>query len=385
MSDRRPPRRPSRGRFPPSSGPHLAAGGTLAVRGPRAPIPTPEGPLAPVRVDAGNAATSLAALGPARTPAEGLFVRSHFPTPAEPATPWRLEVGGAVAHPRRWSLEELEELPQARVAATLECAGNSRTRFARAADGELRWDDRAVGAALWEGVRLSTLLDHAAPRGPAREVVFSGADRGEVGGRRRAFARSLSVPEAARGTAVVALRMNGEPLRPEHGGPVRLVVPGWYGMAWVKWLTQIAVRRSPFRGYYQRSRYVYRRLQDGRAVSRPVTRLRVKSIIVTPTPGERIARAPRQVVHGRAWSGGSPVTRVDVDVGEGWRAAELVPGEGPYDWSDWSYSWSPARPGPTVVRARAADAQGEVQPESADDNDFQYGNNAIQSVPVVVE
>ena len=342
-------------------------------------------PFGRISLDELNAETSATGLATPRTSNREFFVRSHFPTPEIRASSWRLSVGGEVKKPRRWSLSELKKLPRAQVVATLECAGNSRRRLSSVAEGELRWGDRAVGSAVWQGPSLSTLLANAEPHPNAREVVFSGADKGGHTAPTRRFSRSLRVALADRGAEVlVATEMNGSPLPPEHGGPARLVVPGWYGMAWVKWLTRIDLRRTPFRGYYQTSRYVYRSSRKGRTVLRPVTRLRVKSLVVAPMDGERLARGRATLIRGRAWSGSGPVAQVEVDVGSGWELARVTLGDGPYDWANWTYRWTPSRVGPATVRVRATDTRGVTQPAQPLENDFQYGTNSIHRVGVVV-
>ncbi len=355
-----------------------------ATSGGRPRRPATTGPSTAIPVDALNAETSPEALGAVVTPVRGFFVRSHFAVPSLRASTWILTLGGAVAHPRTWSLEELRALPRSRVVATLECAGNSRRRLPEVAPGELPWGDHAVGNAVWEGVSLSHLLREATPLPGANEVVFTGADQGPASRAVRRFARSLTGELAGREDVLVATEMNGAPLSADHGWPARLIVPGWYGMAWVKWLSSIHVRRARFKGYYQASRYVYRYRRDGQTVTEPVRRLRVKSLILSPSPGERLARSKSYVVTGKAWAGFGPVSRVEVDVGTGWRPAQLTPGDGSYAWTVWEYAWSPERRGPVLLRARATDAQGDTQPESPFVNDFQYGVNSVHSVPVVV-
>lgn len=340
---------------------------------------------APVPLDSLNAETSLTALQSDVTPARGFFVRSHFAPPALRASSWRLSVTGEVERARKWTLDELRLFPRVRVVATLECAGNSRQRFPNAVDGELRWGDRAVGTAVWEGVPLSLLLEEAGPRPEARQIVFTGADTGNSTAGPRRFSRSLSVDALdGSGDILVATEMNGVPLPAVHGWPARLIVPGWYGMAWVKWLSTINLRTRAFGGYYQASRYVYAYHQNGKRFTKPVTRIRVKSLIISPRPGEHLPWGQPHVITGKAWSGSGPVTQVEVDTGSGWAPARLRPGNGSYDWSSWEFGWSPRRRGPVNLRVRATDAEGETQPEEPFLNDFQYGMNAVHSVGVVV-
>jgi len=248
----------------------------------------------PVPVDALNLETPRTALGPTVTPAGSFFVRSHFPVPELRVGAWKLAISGEVDRPRAWSLADLHDLPRKRVVATLECAGNGRKGFRRPAPGELRWGDHAVGTAVWEGVPLSVLLNEAGLRCEAHHLVFSGADYGDPGSRACRFSRSLSLDlTGGRDDVLVATEMNGRSLPPEHGAPARLVVPGWYGMAWVKWLSTIVARRTPFRGYFQAARYVYRSRQGGRVVVEPVRRIRVKSLIIDPGGAEPLVRGRR--------------------------------------------------------------------------------------------
>jgi DMSO/TMAO reductase YedYZ molybdopterin-dependent catalytic subunit len=193
------------------------------------------------------------------------------------------------------------------------------------------------------------------------------------------FARSLPLPDALAPNALLALEMNGAPLTPEHGAPVRLVVPGWYGMASVKWVTRISVITTPFTGYFQTRRYVY---QMGNGTE-PVTRMRVKSIIVAPTEGS--AHDPGTLrVWGWAWSGTGAITRVELSVGDGdWRDAKVEAPTSPHAWARWEIDVNVERPGRYVLRSRATDATATSQPDAPEWNQLGYGNNAVQ--PVVIE
>ncbi len=331
-----------------------------------------------------NAEALLPSLEAPTTETARFFVRSHFDLPSLDPTSWRLEVTGEVERPRSWSLAELEALPQHRLTATLECAGNSRRRFPTSVPGEIRWGDGAVGSAVWQGVPLSRILQEAHVRPSGREVVFRGGDRGVPSDRASEFSRGLSVDLARTDDLLLATRMNGERLGVEHGFPVRLVVPGWYGMAWVKWLAEISVRRVPYDGYFQASKYVYRTVQDGVRVVEPVRQVRVKSLVLSPVAGQRLERGRRWRLAGKAWSGSGPVRQVEVDVGDGWKPARLRPGAGRFDWSHWQFDWTPERPGRVTVRSRATDAAGRTQPEALVENEFQYGANAVHAVEVEV-
>jgi DMSO/TMAO reductase YedYZ molybdopterin-dependent catalytic subunit len=255
---------------------------------------------------------------------------------------------------------------------TLECAGNGRTSMAPLPEGE-PWGQGALGTAVWKGVPLAKVLARAGLRPDVVEVLIEGAD-GE--GRKR-FARSLPMSKALHPDTLLALEMNGAPLTRSHGAPVRLIVPGWYGMASVKWVSRIEALTEPFEGHYQRERYVYD-LSDGRAPE-PVTRMRVKSMITSPEEGTRVAPG-RVVVQGMAWSGERRVVQVElaVDGGESWRQATLLEAPRPSAWVRWAFTWENAAPGRHTLRARATDEAGETQPEAALWNRLGYGNNAVQ-------
>jgi DMSO/TMAO reductase YedYZ molybdopterin-dependent catalytic subunit len=233
-------------------------------------------------------------------------------------------------------------------------------------------------------VPLTALLDAAGLRPSARQLVFTGADHGTPTEKVRRFDRSLSVGRGEHQDVLVATAMNGAPLTDEHGAPARLVVPGWYGMAWVKWLDRIEARATEFEGHFQTSKYTYRFERDGRPTVEPVRRVRVKSLLTSPAPGQRLVRGSRYRVTGKAWSGSAPVVKVEVDVGDGWRSARLTSGEGRYDWSTWEAEWVPRTAGPARIRSRATDACGEAQPAALFDNEYQYGCNSVQVVEVEV-
>jgi DMSO/TMAO reductase YedYZ molybdopterin-dependent catalytic subunit len=318
------------------------------------------------------------------TGATDLFVRAHYPPPNDRSDAWTLAVTGEVDRPRSWSLAELDALPQRSIVATLECAGNSRIRYGTIAPGEIGWGDGAVGCAAWAGVPLTELLRTAESRSGARHAAFGGADRSEDSGAPR-FERGLSLlPGGPASEALVASRINGEPLPREHGGPVRLVVPGWYGMAWVKWLTSIRVVSRPFEGWFQNARYVYRPAAGNGAGPVPVERLRVKSIVVRPQLGEPVRRGAPYIVRGKAWTGDGPIRSVEVDTGSGWTPAKIRAGAGRFAWSSWEHPWVPERPGPHRIRCRAIDAAGEGQPDLPSPNPFQYGCNSIHAADVEV-
>jgi DMSO/TMAO reductase YedYZ molybdopterin-dependent catalytic subunit len=322
-----------------------------------------------------------------RVATERFFTRSHFPIPPVDPRTWRLTLAGDMRWPGRFGLTELDRRPQRSVVAVLECAGNSRRRFGRVADGEVPWGDGAVSVAEWTGVPLREILRDAGVHASAREIVFEGADAGGGGVDRPnvRFARSLPVDVALGSPDIlIATAMNGAPLDPDHGAPARLLVPGWYGMASVKWLVRIEAIDHPFSGPFQTERYVYRRSDLPGAPTTPVSRLRVKSLIVSPREAEQVPLGTPAVIRGRAWSGSEVVAQVDVDVGDGWQPARLAPGAAPHEWVAWSKVWTPRTLGPAEIAVRATDGAGYTQPDAPEPNDFQYGFNAIHRVRVDV-
>ena len=318
-----------------------------------------------------NAESPLDALNGMVPPSDLHFIRSHFALPDHPGV---LTVDGGVGEPLALTREGLLRRPAVSLVTTIECAGNGRAFLDPPAPGE-PWRLGAVGTAEWTGVPLRALLDEAGIPAASGEILFRGADEGTPAdlGRRIAFERSLPVPVPA--DALVAYAMNGRSLPPDHGAPFRLVVPGWYGMASVKWLTLIRAIAAPFRGFFQADRYVIGET--------PLSEIALRALIVSPADGARLAAGPR-VVRGYAWSGRTTVERVEVstDGGSSWAPATLGPSVG-RAWRTWELAWEPQVAGTAVLLARAIDARGERQPLEQVRNDLGYRNNAAQ--PVTVE
>jgi DMSO/TMAO reductase YedYZ molybdopterin-dependent catalytic subunit len=331
-----------------------------------------------IRHDPYNAETPERALVQAMTPTPNAYIRTNFGVVA-PATPYAIEVGGAVDRPFTLTLDALRRMPQRAVTATMECAGNDRLGMFPLPVGE-PWRHGALSTLAWSGVPLVHVLDMVGVAPDAVEVLVTAADAGprdDADGEVR-FARSLPLADARRLDTLLALEMNGAPLTPDHGAPVRLAVPGWYGMASVKWVTRIDVLREPFTGYFQRQRYVY----DQPEGITPVDRMRVKSIITTPTDNATTARVVQ--VRGWAWSGDGDITRVDlgVDGGDAWIAATLGTPSSSFAWTPWSVELELPRPGRFVLRSRATDSSGATQPDRVRWNRLGYGNNAIRHIVI---
>jgi DMSO/TMAO reductase YedYZ molybdopterin-dependent catalytic subunit len=353
-------------------------------------MPLADGPgisVEELRLAARNHAMPLEALRWDLTPIGLHYLLVHYDVPLVDATSWRLEVGGVVEQPLVLTLDELRRRPSIDLVATMECAGNGRALLEPRPLSQ-PWLVEAVGTARWTGVSLASLLEESRPRGTAVEVVFGGIDRGVEGGIDQRYERSLPLAEALDAGAVLAYEMNGVPLPPQHGFPLRLVVPGWYGMTNVKWLRSIRLDDEPFAGYQVAQAYRFRRAEDEDGL--PVTRMRPRSLIVPPgVPDffsrDRVVEAGTTTLEGRAWSGRAPIVRVEVstDGGATWADATLGDELGAWAWRGWSLRWQ-ATPGAHVLCSRATDAVGEAQPLEPEWNLGGYENNAVQRVPVVV-
>lgn len=336
-----------------------------------------------VKHDPFNAEASDTALRDGVTASLAHYVRSNFATPMLDAATYALELRGIDDALISLTLDALRDMPQHAVVVTMECAGNDRLGLRPLPAGE-PWGSGAVSTAQWSGVRVRDVLAMLPSRSGAVEVLAEGADRGPRDDSETAapvhFARGLPLEVALQTDTLLALDMNGEPLAAAHGAPVRLVVPGWYGMANVKWLTTLSLRTTPFDGYFQTRRYVY----DVDGHTAPVTRVRVKSMITSPVDGGA-HRADITHVSGWAWSGFGRITRVEVATsgGDDWQDATLSEPQGPWAWTPWSLPWS-APLGRSALRSRATDASGAVQPDVVEWNRLGYGNNAVRAVAVDV-
>jgi DMSO/TMAO reductase YedYZ molybdopterin-dependent catalytic subunit len=319
------------------------------------------------------------------TPNASFYVRNHFDVPTLDPSSWRLEIGGLVERPLRLSLPDLQRMPSQTLRVTMECAGNGRALLSPPTEGE-PWGLGAVSTAEWTGVPLVDVLDQAGLRSQARELLFRGADGGPMARRTGVthFERSLTLDEVAASPPLLAYAMNGEPLPIQHGYPLRLIVPGWYGVASVKWLTGIEVIEVAFTGYFQTERYYYEWERDGHQVREPVNRLRVRALITEPRPDQGVA-AGDLLVRGLAWSGVAPIARVEVRVGGGaWQEARLLGAPSTHNWQPWELMSSAQGPGATTIEARATDLAGRTQPQQPEWNRLGYGSNAIQEVPIYV-
>lgn len=332
-----------------------------------------------------NSGMPLEALRYDLTPAGLHYTLIHFDIPPADAATWRVQVGGLVARPGSYGLDELRRMPAATVRVTMECAGNGRGQMSPRYPS-VPWLEEGVSTAEWTGVALSKLLKDADLKAEASEIVFYGADRGIDRGVEHAFARSLAPAEALRDDVLVAYAMNGEPLPPQHGAPLRLVVPDWYGMASVKWLERIEAIDRAFDGVQQALSYHFRAVPGGPRV--PCTRMRVNSLMAPPGIPDFYSRrrcvdAGRVEIFGRAWSGAAPIRRVQFAAGGAWSEAALEPPAGAHAWRQWRTSWN-ASPGAHELRCRATDETGATQPLEPAWDATGFGNNAVQCVAVIV-
>ena len=341
-----------------------------------------------LRLATRNHGLPLEALSFDLTPAGLHYLLVHYDIPVVDPASWRLAVGGSVRQSLSLSLDQLRSRPAVTLAVTMECAGNGRARLTPRPLSQ-PWLLEAVGTAEWTGTPLRGLLDDAGVGEGAVEVLFRGLDRGVEGGEEQQFERSLPLAEARREEVLLAYAMNGQPLPPQHGFPVRLVVPGWYGMSSVKWLDRITVLDSPFGGYQQARGYRLR--QTSEESGEPVTWMQPRSLMVPPgipdfATRERVLDPGPCTLRGRAWSGFGSVERVvvSVDGGAGWSEARLGGHPSRWAWRSWESEWDLREPGVYELCCRATDSAGNTQPLEAPWNLGGYANNEVQRVRVVV-
>ena len=341
-----------------------------------------------LQLAARNHGMPLEALRYPVTPVGLHYLLIHYDIPEVDAESWRLRVDGEVELERSLSLDELRAMPSAEIVSTMECAGNGRARL-KPRPVSQPWLLEAVGTARWRGVALLSVLERVGRRRGATHVLFTGLDGGVEGGIEQRYQRALPLAEAMRTEVLLAYEMNGAPLPPQHGFPLRLVTPGWYGMTNVKWLESITLLDAPFEGYQQSHAYRFRLDEDDEGT--PVTRMQPRALMVPPGVPEFLSRdrtvhETPVVVRGRAWSGWAPVVSVEVSVDGGatWNEAQLDDdGGSPWAWRGWRFEWSP-EPGEYVVACRATDERGTGQPADAVWNVGGYANTAVQRVTVTV-
>ncbi len=365
-----------------------AAGAGLAVAAlaPASPA-TPRRRLLQMNGYPIDAETPLELLDTYITPNDLFFVRHHWnPTPPDPAT-WALKVDGEVERPLALTLRDLEAMPRASATCVLQCAGNGRALHRPVVPG-VQWKYGAVGNAKWTGVRVKDVLERAGLKAGARHLHTFGSDAPPE--KVPPFHRSVEL-EKIREDGIVAFEMNGEPLPLLHGAPARLIVPGWAGDHWMKWLVRLSPQASPQSGFYMDVAYRYPKAQGEPGVAvkpdemNPVTELFVKSNITEAPATARVGKAV--TLRGFAFSGAPDVAKVEVtdDGGSTWAPAALGSEHDPYAWRRWTFAYTPTRAGKATLHARATDGRGAVQPRDAVWNQSGYLYNAWPSVDVEVE
>jgi DMSO/TMAO reductase YedYZ molybdopterin-dependent catalytic subunit len=325
------------------------------------------------------------------TPNDRFYIRSHFPVPKLDTSAWRLKVEGAVDSPFELTYDDLLKMTLRTLVATLECAGNSRVFLTPTAAGA-QWELGAISNAAWTGIPLAAILAKAGVKPNAVDVVLEGADSGLLKTEPKPpdavhFARSLPLAKAMQPEVVLAYKMNGENLPVSHGYPLRAVVPGWYGVASVKWLSRIVVTDQPFHGHYQTIDYAYWDRRNGLPTRIPVTEMQVKSEISRPSMHEVIPAGKGYRILGAAWTSGAQISQVEVstDGGQLWSSAKLLGRHVPYTWRLWEHEWRvPAQPGRYTIMARATDSQGRVQPMKRDPDRQNYMISHVLPIDVDV-
>jgi DMSO/TMAO reductase YedYZ molybdopterin-dependent catalytic subunit len=349
---------------------------------------SPDLTLQELQLAARNHGMPLEALRYSVTPLGLHYILTHYDIPNVDPAGWQLQIGGCVERELGLSLDEIRARPQVSAAVTMECAGNGRALLAPRPISQ-PWLAEAVGTAEWSGTPLRPLLEEAGILDRAVEVLFTGLDRGVEGEVEQNYERSLPLEEALREELLLAYEVNGQPLPPQHGFPLRLVVPGWYGMASVKWLERITVIDQPFEGHQQRKSYRLRQTEDEEG--EPLSRMLPRALMVPPgvpefPSRERYLDLGPCTLAGRAWSGWGPISGVQVstDGGASWGDAEVERQQSPGLWTSWAYAWEPAAPGRYELACRARDAHGNEQPLAPPWNLGGYANNAVQRVAVTV-
>lgn len=333
-----------------------------------------------------NAETPLEMLTDYLTPNELFFVRSHWIPRMPDAKTWRLVVDGDVRTPLKLSLADLRKMPRAEATCVLQCAGNGRALQTPTVPG-VQWSYGAVGNARWSGVRLRDVLSRAGVGTSAKHLHLFGSD--DPPGKVPPFHRSIEL-EKAMDDCILAYEMNGQPLPPQHGAPLRVIVPGWAGDHWMKWLVRLTVAAEPQTGFYMDTAYRWP-IQPGEPgvtfkpeEMRPLTEIAVKSNITTAPKRMRLSETAE--IRGFAFSGASDIARVEIsDDGKTFRPATLDSRHVPHAWRLWSYRWKPTRVGNHQLTVRATDNRGVTQPRETVWNQSGYLYNAWHSANVEVK
>ena len=324
------------------------------------------------------------------TPVNLFFVRNHMSEPLTfNADAFRLKVTGSVEHPLELKLSDLTQMEAATVTNTVECAGNGRAFYEPHVPG-VQWQRGAVGNARWSGPRLKDVLDRAGVMKSATFVAFIGLD--QTPRQVPQFIRGIPIDKAMDPDTLLAMRMNGTPLTKHHGYPVRALTPGWLGAASCKWLTEIRVMDKEFEGNFMKPGYrmpVNPVAPGGDIVgdTQPITRLNVKSIFTRPIDGREVKVGQAVPLAGLAWAGDADVTKVEIsdDDGRTWNPATLGRDHAKYAWRQWDYGWKATSAGAHIIKVRASDSIGRVQPDQPGWNPSGYLWNGIERLKFYVK
>ncbi|PYU11441.1 MAG: twin-arginine translocation pathway signal protein [Acidobacteria bacterium] len=334
------------------------------------------------------------------TPNDAFYVRWHLPEIPKRVdlVDWKLKIEGNVNKPLALSLSELmEKFKPVSVAAVNQCSGNSRSRFQPRVPGG-QWGNGAMGNAMWTGVRLRELLDATGVKAGSVEVQFQGLETGPgpKGLGSNVFLKSLKLTDSVLDEAVVAYLMNGEPLPMLNGFPVRIVVPGYFATYWMKCLTWIRVLSAPDENFWMKTGYrmpdkprgntTPEEVKAGGVKTVPITRMPVRSFLVSPDGSLKIPAGMNVTLRGIAFSGYGRVVKVETseDGAKTWREAELGEDLGAYSFRTWEAKWMPKTPGNYTVEVRATDEKGNVQTDEGVWNPGGYLWNKIEKQDIVV-
>ena len=317
---------------------------------------------------------------------DNFFIRNHFEIPDIDIADWKLTVTGEVPNPISFSYQDLTSLSAVTIQSTLECAGNSRATVNPPCEG-LLWNNGGVGSAAWTGIPVDTILSMTGVNPNAKEVLFLGCDNGSENSESiEDYGMSIPLPKSRDKHTILAYKMNDDTLPNNHGYPLRLIVPGWYGMASVKWVKEIRVVNEPYKGFHQSKYYVF--VKPGAADNAPLARvstMKVKSLITSLRRGQAL-EIGEHIIQGIAWSGAGNVEKVEIstDNGRNWEIAALDPPLSRYSTQTWRYYWSATQSGCYLVSCRATDMQGNIQPIAFEWNFRGFANNSIHTLPIQI-
>ncbi|MEK3800576.1 sulfite oxidase [Peribacillus sp. FSL H8-0477] len=315
------------------------------------------------------------------------YRRNHFPYPAFSSSFYFLPIDGHVQNPSVFSLEQIYAMPSKTIKVVLECSGDKRELFKPKVFGE-QMGKGAISQGIWKGVPLRTLLQYAGMLDHTKEIVFEGYDNGPRTDSNNVynFTRSLPIEKALDEDTIIAYEYNNHPLSFKHGFPLRLIVPGWYGMASVKWIKKIVVIEKEFKGPFQTVDYIYYPNQENDSGKFPVTTINVNSTIQFPLD-RQLLNTGIYKINGIAWTGEGKIATVEIsmDGGQTWDPCKLSNTPKKHAWVRWTYTWNALKKGEYTIKTRATDTEGNRQPGKPLWNRKGYGYNAIDKITVKVE